>query len=102
MSAELYDFGDFRLDVTNRRLERQGTVVELNSRSFDVLVLLVRQRGSLIPKQRFIEDVWSGVPVTDEALIDPNWSATRRPVSLPMLILDLKNQPFTSAGRLAS
>ncbi|MBD8066057.1 winged helix-turn-helix domain-containing protein [Devosia sp. PTR5] len=68
MSAELYDFGGFHLDVTNRRLERQGTVVELNSRYLDVLILLVQQRGSLVPKQRFIDGAWSGVPVTDEAL----------------------------------
>lgn len=68
MSTEVYEFEGFRLDAANRQLERQGTRIELNSRYLDVLILLVREHGSLVAKQRFIDDAWSGVPVTDEAL----------------------------------
>ncbi|WIJ26946.1 winged helix-turn-helix domain-containing protein [Devosia sp. RR2S18] len=68
MSTEVYKFEGFRLDAANRQLERQGTRIELNSRYLDVLILLVREQGNLIAKQRFIDDAWSGVPVTDEAL----------------------------------
>src|SRR5262249_46733283 len=34
----------------------------------DALILLVREQGSLVTKERFLEEVWSGIPVTDEAL----------------------------------
>jgi hypothetical protein len=42
--------------------------VELNARYLDALILLVRERGKLVTKERFLDEVWRGVPVTDEAL----------------------------------
>ena len=48
MSTEVYEFEGFRLDAANRQLERQGTRIELNSRYLDVLILLVREHGSLV------------------------------------------------------
>src|SRR6476469_6526668 len=66
--AERFAFGDFVLDPADRRLNRGGTPVELNGRYLDALALLVGQPGSLVSKDRFLEEVWRGVPVTDEAL----------------------------------
>ena len=42
--------------------------VELNARYLDALALLVREQGRLVSKDRFLDEVWRGVPVTDEAL----------------------------------
>lgn len=64
----LMRFDDFTLDPANRRLTRAGAPVELGGRYFDALVLLASQRGQLISKDRLHEEVWRGVPVTDEAL----------------------------------
>ena len=61
-------FGPFALDRENRRLSRDGAPVELGSRYFDALVLLVDRRGELVTKDAFMEEVWRGIPVTDEAL----------------------------------
>ena len=66
--AERFAFGDFVLDPADRRLNRGGTPVELNGRYLDALALLVGQPGSLVSKDRFLDEVWRGVPVTDEAL----------------------------------
>jgi DNA-binding winged helix-turn-helix (wHTH) protein len=66
--ADHYRFGDFELDAANRRLVRGGEPVELSARYFDALVLMVSEPGQLITKDRFLEEVWRGVPVTDEAL----------------------------------
>lgn len=63
-----YRFGDFLLDPTDRSLTRGGAPVELSPRYFDALVLLVREEGRLVSKDRFLTEVWRGVPVTDEAL----------------------------------
>ncbi|MEJ7777006.1 MAG: transcriptional regulator [Sphingomicrobium sp.] len=56
------------LDPRDRRLSRDDVPVELNARYLDALVLLVREGGQLVSKDRFLEEVWRGVPVTDEAL----------------------------------
>ncbi len=61
-------FGNFVLEPGDRRLKRDDLPVELNARSFDALALLVRDAGKLVTKDRFLHDVWRGVPVTDEAL----------------------------------
>lgn len=66
-SAPLY-FGCFTLDFANRQLLRDGAKVELGSRYFDALALLARSPGALVSKDRFMEEVWKGIPVTDEAL----------------------------------
>lgn len=40
----------------------------MSSRYFDALALLVREAGTLVTKDGFLDEVWRGIPVTDEAL----------------------------------
>lgn len=68
MAAGSFHFDDFVLDPAQRRLMRDGAPVELNARYFDALLLLLRESGKLVSKDRFLGEVWRGVPITDEAL----------------------------------
>jgi DNA-binding winged helix-turn-helix (wHTH) protein len=68
MTPANYNFLGFSLDPRDRQLRREGEPVELNARYFDALALLVSEAGSLVSKDRFLQDIWRGVPVTDEAL----------------------------------
>src|SRR6476620_7891189 len=68
MADGCYRFEDFALDPGDSRLRRGAAPVELNARYLDALALLVRERGRLVTKERFLDEVWRGVPVTDEAL----------------------------------
>ena len=68
MANDAFRFGDFLLHPENRLLARNGRPVELNSRYLDALHLLVRDAGALVTKDRFLDEVWQGIPVTDEAL----------------------------------
>lgn len=61
-------FADYTLDPRNRVLSRAGVPIELGSRYLDALLLLVGDAGQLVTKERLHEEVWRGVPVTDEAL----------------------------------
>lgn len=61
-------FDAFQLDCDNRQLSKRGLPVELGSRYFDALALLVSRRGELVTKDLFMDQVWHGIPVTDEAL----------------------------------
>src|SRR5713226_5828188 len=63
-----YRFDEFDLDARNRRLSRNGKLLALNSKYFDVLLLLVSRAGQLVEKQRIFDEVWDGVFVTDAAL----------------------------------
>ena len=68
MASGSFRFEGFQLDPVERRLRRGDRQVELNSRYLDALALLVREQGRLVSKDRFLDEVWRGVPVTDEAL----------------------------------
>ena len=68
MAPGRFRFERFTLDVEDRQLRRDGAAVELNGRYLDALALLVREPGRLVTKDRFMDEVWRGVPVTDEAL----------------------------------
>ncbi|HEY8592124.1 MAG TPA: winged helix-turn-helix domain-containing protein [Sphingomicrobium sp.] len=68
MTPGSFRFDNFVLDSGDRQLLRDGQPVELNSRYLDALGLLVREQGRLVSKDRFMDEVWRGVPVTDEAL----------------------------------
>ena len=68
MDPVIYRFAGFELDSAERQLRRDGAEVALNARYLDALILLVRERGQLVTKDRFMDAVWRGIPVTDEAL----------------------------------
>ena len=63
-----FRFDRFLLDPQDRQLRRDDVPVELNARYLDALALLVSEAGKLVSKDRFLEEVWRGVAVTDEAL----------------------------------
>lgn len=68
MAAGRYQFDRFVLDPIERRLLAGDVPVELNSRYFDALLLLLQNPGTLLSKDRFLREVWQGIPVTDEVL----------------------------------
>lgn len=68
MTSGSFRFDRFCLDPSDRQLSRDDVRVDLSARYFDALALLVREGGRLVSKDRFLDEVWRGVPVTDEAL----------------------------------
>ena len=68
MAVRRYEFDRFSLDPNERRLFAEELPVELNSRYFDALLLMLQYPGMLLSKERFLQEVWRGIPVTDEVL----------------------------------
>jgi DNA-binding winged helix-turn-helix (wHTH) protein/TolB-like protein len=54
----IFEFGQFRLDATERMLSRNGEPLPLAPKVFDTLVVLVRHRGHLLEKNELMEEVW--------------------------------------------
>jgi Tol biopolymer transport system component/DNA-binding winged helix-turn-helix (wHTH) protein len=63
-----YAFGEFCLDVGERRLLRSGAEVALSPKVFDTLALLVENAGHLIEKDEFMRRLWPDTFVGDDAL----------------------------------
>ena len=58
---ELYEFGQFRLDVAERFLARSATNerVQLSEKAFETLCILVRNAGHLVKKDELLNQVWA-------------------------------------------
>jgi len=63
-----YRFGEFCLDVAERRLLRHGVTIPLAPKVFDTLLLLVENPGHLIEKEEFMRKLWPDTFVGDDAL----------------------------------
>lgn len=57
-SQEIYEFGPFRLEPAERKLSRDGVVVALTPKVFDMLVILVRNSNHLLEKDELIRSLW--------------------------------------------
>ncbi|HEX6127191.1 MAG TPA: winged helix-turn-helix domain-containing protein [Pyrinomonadaceae bacterium] len=77
MAAVRYRFDNFELDVSRRRLLRDGDVIALNPKAFDMLRVLVEHNGELLTKDDLLRFVWNGQFV-EEANLTVNMSAIRR------------------------
>jgi DNA-binding winged helix-turn-helix (wHTH) protein/Tol biopolymer transport system component len=64
-----FAFGEFVVDVGASKLLKGTAVVSLPSRTFDVLVYLIRHRERSVKKDEIIAAIWDNVIVTDDSLI---------------------------------
>ena len=69
-NQHFYEFGPFRLDPLERRLQRDGNVLTLTPKAFDVLLLLVVNGGHVLRKDEFLEKIWAGSYVEEKNLAD--------------------------------
>lgn len=74
---EIYEFGEFRLDVPERLLLRSDVPVSLPDKAFEILRLLVRRSGHLVEKSEILNTVWADAFV-EENNLDKNISILRR------------------------
>jgi len=71
MESKTYRFGEFQLEEDRRLLLHKGEPVTLSSRSFDLLVCLVRNAGTLVAREELFRAVWGDNSNTsDEVLTD--------------------------------
>lgn len=71
-----YEFGPFRVDARERQLLRNGEVVPLRPKVFDILLVLVENSGHILSKDEVMKLVWSNTAV-EEGNIARNISTLR-------------------------
>ena len=79
-NREVFRFGEFTLDVAERRLLRGTETVRLSPKAHDVLVELVRQEGRLVTKDELLKRVWPEAFV-EEGILTVHISALRKALS---------------------
>jgi TolB-like protein/DNA-binding winged helix-turn-helix (wHTH) protein/Flp pilus assembly protein TadD len=74
---QLYEFGPFRLDPVEHTLVRDGRSIPLRPKVFDILLVLVENRGHLVNKEQLMSSVWTEQFV-EEGNINKNISMLRQ------------------------
>jgi DNA-binding winged helix-turn-helix (wHTH) protein len=62
------EFGRFRVLLRHRQLLADDVPVELGTRAFDLLLVLLEADGSLLSKEELLSRVWPGIVVSEENL----------------------------------
>jgi DNA-binding winged helix-turn-helix (wHTH) protein len=61
-------FGEFTLDRYTRELSRQGTVLPVSGKAFDLLSYMVANAGRPLTKSELLDAVWPGIIVEESNL----------------------------------
>jgi two-component system response regulator RegX3 len=72
------EIGEVRLDPAKREVTLGGDVLELSRKEFDVLELLMRNAGSVVKRERLLQDVWDTNWFGSSKTLDVHVSALRR------------------------
>ncbi|MDI1241029.1 MAG: winged helix-turn-helix domain-containing protein, partial [bacterium] len=67
-SAQVFEFGEFRLDTSRRLLSKNGEVVSLTHKAFETLALLVENRGRIVEKGELLREIWPDTFVEEGSL----------------------------------
>jgi DNA-binding response OmpR family regulator len=74
--------GPVRLDPAKRMVSLNGTSVELARKEFDLLALLMQEAGSVVTRERLIDEVW-----------DVNWFGSTKTLDVHISMLRKKLAP---------
>src|SRR5690348_14851609 len=63
-----YEFGSFRVDTVTRQLFRDGVSLQLTSKAFDTLAVLLANQGATVLKNDLMNAVWDDTAVEENNL----------------------------------
>jgi TolB-like protein len=63
-----YRFEDYVLDTERRELRRNGDLIPVEPRVFDLIVYLIEHRGRVVSRDDLLASVWGGRIVSESAL----------------------------------
>jgi len=70
-TGDQYQAADVRVDVAARRAWQGETELELTPKEFDLLALLVREAGRVVPRERIMSEIW-----------DENWFGSTKTLDM--------------------
>lgn len=62
---EIINFGDISVNISSRSVTKNGELINLSLREFDLLAYLCVNKNKAIPKEKLLNEVWGGFSDTD-------------------------------------
>lgn len=63
-----FEFGEYRLDITNNQLLRNNVPVSITQKSFEILLFLIENQGIVLKKEDLLDALWEGNFVEESTL----------------------------------
>lgn len=73
----IFEFDSFRVDVAERQVWRDGKILVLTPKVFDILLILLENKGQTVEKEKLIQMVWAETFV-EEGSLNRNVSTLRK------------------------
>ena len=92
---------DLRLDLLSRVAERQGTRIELQTKEFRLLEVLMRNAGRVVTRTMLLERVWNFNFEPNTSVVETHVSRLRSKVDKPFdvpLIHTIRNTGYSMHG----
>lgn len=103
--AVAFEFGEFRVDVLRRSVERARQPIALSGKAFEILVVLLEQRGAVVDKDALMRQVWPDTAV-EENNITVAMSALRKALgenrANPKWIVTIPGRGYRFVGEVRS
>ena len=94
--------GDLEVDLQRQRVSRDGEPIKLTTRLFDVLRLLISNRGRVVTRQQIVEEVWNGEISAASRVVDHHILRLRRKIerdpATPEIILSDHGKGYRLVG----
>jgi two-component system, OmpR family, response regulator RegX3 len=101
-SADAVELGDLRLDAARRTASLAGQPLELSRKEFDLLRLLVDNAGTVVTRERLIDEVWDTNWFGSTKTLDVHVSGLRKKLdddpTTPRYIHTVRGVGFRFAG----
>ncbi len=79
---EILTLGDIKINLTSYRVKKNEVEIKLTSREFDLLVYLVRRKGTACTRDEIIQNVWGVNFRYDTGVIDVFMNALRKKLGM--------------------
>jgi len=70
LRSDRLESGDLSLDLAARRVSQAGREVKLSHKEFDLLAVLVRNKGAVLSRDLLLEQVWGLDHIGDDRTVD--------------------------------
>ena len=84
--AVILEIAPYRIDLERRQIERDGAVIELTRREFEVAVVLFQHVGSVVSRGFILDSVWGRGDTTTTRTVDMHVSRVRKLLGLSAAI----------------
>lgn len=81
-TGAILDFGVFQADTENRVIKRDGKVIDLTTKEFELSLFLFRNAGRLVSRGHMLNEVWGYSPDLNTRTVDTHVSRVRQKLQL--------------------